>query len=285
MQPILRGMLAERDWLRPNDTVRGGLRRELEERYRTGTPTGQSPAGEKIWKADPQPLWGRGGSAACPAVWLLLLLDHLGADIAGLAARVSAVDRTDGQREAVPGEPRPEYIRRHRDILTHATARSPGASRTDLKGGIRTSYLYLQRNDPAWLERQLPPKRLSAGQPVDWKARDKELVSMLAAAAEAWLRGRSERRITKSGLAEAVGFRTGLTGADPRLPGANRALARLAESKEEYRLRRLRHARAMDPAGWSVFLKRAAFRSSEFPSLTPDAAAIHRSPADGREKA
>lgn len=143
-------------------------------------------------------------------------LDFLGADISELVARCTgnppATARNRGQRM----NPRPATLKRHCDVLASTVRRNKGLGRTAIWAKCNRTYCYLNRNDPDWLDANLPAKRRAAAA-MDWKAKDKRLAREARFAADGIpsLPGRP-KRVTFARVAAAMGHRSALSRQDWR---------------------------------------------------------------------
>ena len=284
VQAALRSMLAERGWMGANGMAKGGLRQAIADRNGTralaaiGIPVTKSPSGN-----DPQRLWGSSGRIGCGTLGCLVLLDFLEVPFSVLVDAVAALDGPGAGRAAfarASANPRASYVSRHRSRMSAVLRTEPRAPRTRLRSVARTSYLYLQRNDPAWLEEALPPRQDARGPTVDWEARDAELSGRVLAAAAALLAASPPTRATASLIASSAGARTQILRADGRLPGTCRALAAAAETGDAYRRRRLRLAAEAlaDGTGqcnWAAFTRKAGFKECTYPGVADYARMLH----------
>lgn len=281
LRAAMRSVIGDRGWLGPNGMARPGFVGAMAESYGPATLAGMGVAfdSRKSRKAA-QRLWGRAGEGGTAPLACLLALEFLGADISELVARCTgdppATARNRGQRV----NPRPATLQRHRDTLASTVRKNKGLGRTAIRAECNRSYCYLNRNDPDWLDANLPARRRPAAA-VDWKARDRELAreARRVAARLLSLPGRP-KRVTFARIAGAMGHKSTLSRQDERLPMTAAAIRGASETSSAFRVRMLHWAAATfrEPAvspTWSRFTQLAGFKACEFARLEELARNIH----------
>ncbi|MBW4540404.1 MAG: TnsD family transposase [Myxacorys chilensis ATA2-1-KO14] len=145
---------------------------------------------------------------------------------------------------------------------------SPALGRTVLKNQFQRVYIWLRRNDPEWLEANMPPKKQVASPflRVNWENRDVELAEAvkLASANLYNLAGRP-RQVTATAISRELGQLALIQKHSDKLPCTSKALSELAETRESFALRRVQWVldccmqEGVCPPRWR-FIRRAGLR-------------------------
>jgi len=103
-------------------------------------------------------------------------------------------------------------------------------------------YARLYRRDPEWLKRNSPraERAKSAAKRVDWAARDLQWAEAVGMEAERLLAEEPRQRITRTALVRRLGYQATVEKRLELLPETAAMLARVCETAEQFRARRLR---------------------------------------------
>jgi hypothetical protein len=119
----------------------------------------------------------------------------------------------------------------------------PKASRNFLRNKLRGIHKWLARYDSEWLEAHKPPRKMVKFSPslrVDWESRDAEWADALRTSALG-IKNAPGRpvRITKNRLCKHMGRAATIHQNLDKLPLTSQALTELAETQEEFAIRRI----------------------------------------------
>ncbi len=130
----------------------------------------------------------------------------------------------------------------YRQAWLAAMQQYPNEGAKTLRHRLSREYSWLQHYDRAWLKEHSPARIRVKRQlaPLDWAQRDRDLVQALEEAAVR-LKTRQEKpfRLSATALATEAGRRAFLRDYAQHLPLATAALNRLAETHEDFALRRI----------------------------------------------
>lgn len=136
---------------------------------------------------------------------------------------------------------RAEYRRQWRQAVRN----NPSASRSDIRKRVPTAYNWLILRDKQWLEGHSPKPRRPEGPPaiVDWQKRDDELAAKVKETAGV-LKNTDGRpaRASRAAIMRALKVQALVTKNTTQLPLAVEALKEMAESIEDYAVRRVQWA-------------------------------------------
>lgn len=235
-----------------------------------------------VWEATLQRLW------ADPTLDLATTQQRLGIDAKTLhqyAARLDLPFPKPGTRSHKVMKPAlcrrryelsPTLQSTYRAIFLAAKAENPEAGITGLSRKIPREYDWLKRNDPDWLQANRPPalKHKPSRKPkpcwADWSRRDQEFMAKVKPAG---LRLKNTSgcpiRLTKTKLATEIGIRH--SSYLSRLPLTVQALTEMAESVEEYYVRRvwwmanIYRQENIKPKRWQLVLRAGVSRRAAHP--------------------
>jgi hypothetical protein len=138
-----------------------------------------------------------------------------------------------------------QLIEEKRRLLLAAREAEPDAGRSKLRERLQSIIQWLEKYDQKWLEMNLPPRLKPQGPPghVDWLRRDKELEKAVRDEAKRMfsMPGRPVR-VSVTALAKRVGKLAVISKTPEKLPLTVEALNEVAESREDYALRRVKWA-------------------------------------------
>jgi hypothetical protein len=177
--------------------------------------------------------------------------------------RVSADSARDGKRAA--------WVRLRNS--------HPNAGISELHRLNSALYTWLYRHDRYWLNLNSPVHREIKPQNnrVDWRARDKELVDKVIAAA---IRIKNEpkcsRRVTVRSIGIELGVQTLLQIHKDKLPRTKEALETHVESSEQFALRRIKYATSSLKVGGGLMTKSAIERCTNLGEKARQMPAVQR---------
>ncbi len=158
-------------------------------------------------------------------------------------------------------------------------AANPEMGRMQLRNQASTIYAQLYKYDREWLKKHLPPRRTNnATLNVDWESRDAQTVETVKVAVERILEeGERPTWISRTAISNSLGHPASswVKKYLKKLPQTTRVLEELAESTEEFAVRRIQWAAQMfrqenvRPQRWQL-VRRAGLRKQvrELPLVT-----------------
>lgn len=158
----------------------------------------------------------------------------------GLEANLNSTMKFDAIRVNDQDKKISEYCN---DILGYINLH-PDCSRTTIRQALSKQYRWLNRNNPEWLEYNLPSKRRNCSigvskEKVDWAARDTTILFLLKSAYTELIQLPKSVRITRSLLAKCIDKRSLIERHIDKLPHTNQYLNQITESIEEFQKRRI----------------------------------------------
>jgi len=133
-------------------------------------------------------------------------------------------------------------LERYRQEWLTARQEYPEAGRTVLRKQFQRVYTWLHRNDRAWLETNLPPRRAKSPPPirVDWEHRDIELADAARqAAVHLQSKPGKPTQITVAAIGRELGQLALIQRHLNKLPITAQVLSELVETREAFALRRI----------------------------------------------
>lgn len=139
----------------------------------------------------------------------------------------------------------PSKLQTYRQAWLEAITENPNIGRTALERMFQRIYAWLYVHDKKWLKAHLPPckKRVVFPPQVDWKKRDQELATAAKFSAQ-HLKTAPGRpiKLTKTAIASDLGQLRLIEQQKDKLPETTKALEELAETREEFAIRRIQWA-------------------------------------------
>ncbi len=131
-------------------------------------------------------------------------------------------------------------LTQYKQELLDGIKQFPSLSRTKLKEKFKKQYMYLYRNDKAWLEQYLPVKqhKQKTTKSVDWLKKDQLYVRQIKSFHQQLLKEKKPVRITVSKIGRRLGILANLERHWNKLPKTNKLLKDITESIPEFQLRR-----------------------------------------------
>lgn len=136
----------------------------------------------------------------------------------------------------------PTLLESNRKILSDEIAANPDLGRQGVYERVKTTFIWLRRHDREWLEAHLPARRTPKGPGVkiDWRARDAEFATAVRGEAERLFNAPGRPvRVTATGVAKRVGKLALVSKHGDKLPQTVEALKEVAETVEDYAVRRV----------------------------------------------
>ncbi|MBD1834356.1 hypothetical protein H6F61_17050 [Cyanobacteria bacterium FACHB-472] len=139
----------------------------------------------------------------------------------------------------------PSKLESYRMAWLEAVKENPHIGRTALEQMFQRIHAWLYVHDKKWLKAHLPPckTRVVFSPQVDWKKRDHELATAAKFSAQG-LKTSPERpvKLTKTAIASDLGQLKLIEQQKDKLPRTTKALEELAETREEFAIRRIQWA-------------------------------------------
>jgi hypothetical protein len=139
----------------------------------------------------------------------------------------------------------PSQLKSYRRAWLEAVKENSNIGRTAMERMFRRIYAWLYVYDKTWLKAHLPPckKRVVFSPQVDWKKRDQELATAAKFSAQR-LKTAPGRpvKLTKTAIANDLGQLKLIEQQKDKLPRTTKALEELAETREEFAIRRIQWA-------------------------------------------
>jgi hypothetical protein len=142
-----------------------------------------------------------------------------------------------------------EKIKDHRESWLRVYQQNPGMTRTELQKQYPAAYGYLRLHDPEWLETHMPQplnsrrRRLYTSSSVDWSNRDVIFAESVRAAAQRLKEAPGRPiSITRTAIMRNIENATLTPSNLEKLPLTKMALSELAETSEQYAVRRVHWA-------------------------------------------
>jgi hypothetical protein len=139
----------------------------------------------------------------------------------------------------------PSKLESYRMAWLEAVKENPQVGRTTLERMFQRIYSWLYIYDKQWLQAHLPlrKRRVKFSPQVDWNQRDIELAAAARQSAQR-LRSTLERptKVTKTAIASDLGQLKLMQQQKDKLPRATKALEELAETRQEFAIRRIQWA-------------------------------------------
>jgi len=137
-------------------------------------------------------------------------------------------------------------IETSRERLLQELQQNPEITRNQIRKQLRAQYEYLSKHDPAWLAAHLPQSRQRSPRRnlrVNWAERDRIFAVAAREAAER-LRISSEQPVfvTRTAIINNTGYTTLIQKNLDKLPLTDAALTQMAETSEQYAIRRVHWA-------------------------------------------
>ncbi|MBD2498894.1 TnsD family Tn7-like transposition protein [Nostoc sp. FACHB-280] len=147
------------------------------------------------------------------------------------------------RRVILPTLPPANISEDYRQQWLNVMVTNPGAGRTQLRSKIPAAYGHLYKYDREWLKEHLPPLQTNNGTPaVDWNSRDLETVAAVKVVVQQ-LKQDGERPIwiTKTAIANFLDHPASawVKRHLQKLPLTKKLLVELAETREEFAVRRV----------------------------------------------
>jgi hypothetical protein len=139
----------------------------------------------------------------------------------------------------------PDQREANRKVLLSTISANPDLGRSAIKLKIMFAFNWLYKNDQEWLEAHLPPRLAvkGPGVQVDWQARDAEIAASVRSEASRIMNALGRPiRVSMTGVAKRISKVTLINKHGDKLPLTIRALYEVAESVEDYAVRRVRWA-------------------------------------------
>jgi hypothetical protein len=121
----------------------------------------------------------------------------------------------------------------------------PNALRTEIKEKFSSLYKWLNKQDRAWLQKHLPPKKDHS---FDWAGLDTTLARAVAESANRIKNANKPRRITVFALGQDTGCYDYLRKQIDRLPETAKVLKEVLEMRVEFTKRRIQETSAAESA-------------------------------------
>ncbi|AKA71488.1 TnsD family Tn7-like transposition protein [Clostridium scatologenes] len=156
-----------------------------------------------------------------------------------------------------------------------------GCTRQQLRSNLNKQYMWLYRHDKKWLYSKLPEaiprgkRNENTRNRVNWDKRDIEIMHLISAKRKEMLSREKSIRITKSSIAKEIGLLTSLEVNMDKLPKTKRYLNEIAESVEQFQIRRCKQiidnklAEEQPIKLWEV-QRKAGIRTKAFKKLTKE---------------
>ncbi len=139
----------------------------------------------------------------------------------------------------------PEVLESKRRFFLNTIEANPEAGRCRIRKMIESTYTWLYNHDREWLNAHLPARLASKGPGVkiDWQARDAEFAVKVVAEAKRTMNATGRPVwVSATGVATRIGKKTVISKHANKLPLTVKALKDVAESIEEYAVRRVKWA-------------------------------------------
>jgi hypothetical protein len=131
----------------------------------------------------------------------------------------------------------------YRERMLYYMMLNPDCTRKELRDSLYREFAWLYRNDKDWLYKNLPAKTekvVAENHRVDWDSRDRELLVEIKNAYLEILKLEKPKRVTESLIGKVTGKDALLRYYIDKLPRCRDYMKEIAESIEDFQLRRIR---------------------------------------------